>query len=112
VRKPAGVGDVQPKPPWRKRKEAYVAHLRDPDLPEGALRVSLADKLHNARAILFDARAGHDVFACFSVPRDQQQWYYDELAETFAQLSDSPMANQLRRVVDELAAHGRDIAQR
>ena len=50
-----------PKPPWRERKEDYIAHLHDPELPPGTLRVSLADKLHNARAILFDLRAGHDV---------------------------------------------------
>jgi hypothetical protein len=79
-----------PKPPWRARKEAYIAHLRDPDLPDGALRVSLADKLHNARAILFDLHAGHDVYARFSAGREDQLWYYGELAETFAELSDRP----------------------
>ena len=67
--------DETPKPPWRARKEAYLAHLRDPDLPEGTLRVSLADKLHNARAILADLRAGHDVFARFNAPRQDQAWY-------------------------------------
>ena len=94
--------DVTPKPPWRARKEAYVAHLRDPDLPAGALRVSLADKLHNARAMLFDLRAGHDVFARFSAGRAEQHWYYDALAATFADLTESPMVAELRRVVDEL----------
>src|SRR6266480_4106714 len=27
--------DVTPKPPWRERKDAYIAHLRDPELPDG-----------------------------------------------------------------------------
>ena len=94
--------DVVPKPPWRARKEAYVAHLGDPDLPDGALRVSLADKVHNARAILFDLRAGHDVFARFSAPRDEQLWYYGALAAAFAELTDSPMVAELQRVVNEL----------
>jgi GTP pyrophosphokinase len=97
--------DVVPKPPWRERKEAYVAHLRDPHLPSGTLRVSLADKLHNARAILFDLRAGHDVFARFSAGRGSQAWYYDALASTFTDLTNSPMAVELRRVVDELFAY-------
>jgi hypothetical protein len=96
--------DVTPKPPWRARKEAYIAHLRDPDLPAGALRVSLADKVHNARAILFDLRAGHDVYARFSAGRADQLWYYGELAATFATLSDSPLVAELQRVVDELRA--------
>ena len=96
--------DVTPKPPWRERKEAYIAHLRDLDLPEGALRVSLADKLHNARAILFDLRAGHDVFARFKAGREEQLWYYDALATAFVERCPGPMATELRRVVDELAA--------
>jgi (p)ppGpp synthase/HD superfamily hydrolase len=98
--------DVTPKPPWRERKEAYIAHLRDPALPAGTVRVSLADKLHNSRAILFDLRAGRDVFARFNAGREDQHWYYHELANTFADVSDSPMAAELRHVVDELLAHG------
>src|SRR5438270_1390084 len=34
---------------WRERKKAYIAHLREAD--KDILRVSLADKVHNARAI-------------------------------------------------------------
>jgi hypothetical protein len=94
--------DEVPKPPWRARKEAHVAHLRDPRLPDGALRVSLADKLHNARAILADQRAGHDVFARFNAPRDEQAWYYRALAGVFAERTAGPMAAELGRVVDEL----------
>jgi hypothetical protein len=96
--------DVVPKPPWRKRKEDYVAHLSDPELPDGAIRVSLADKLHNARAILFDLEAGHDVFARFSAGRDDQQWYYEALVAAFADVSASPMVDELRRVVAQVFA--------
>jgi hypothetical protein len=49
-----GVGD---KPEWRSRKERYLAHLADQ--PHDVLRV-LADKLHNARAIVADLRAAGD----------------------------------------------------
>jgi hypothetical protein len=94
--------DEVPKPPWRARKEAYVARLSDPQLPEGTLRVSLADKLHNARAILFDLRAGQDVFSRFSASREETLWYYDALATTFTALSTSPMVAELRTVVNEL----------
>ena len=94
--------DETPKPPWRERKAAHLAHLRDPALPDGAMRVSLADKLHNARAILGDLRAGRDVFARFNAPREDQAWYYDALATTFAERAPGPMATELRRVVDEV----------
>ena len=39
---------------WQERKETYIAHLLKAD--EDILRVSLADKVHNARAILRDLR--------------------------------------------------------
>ena len=44
--------DVEPKPEWRVRKENYIAAIahKQPD----ELLVSIADKLHNARAILLD----------------------------------------------------------
>src|SRR5947199_8691848 len=44
--------EVMPKPPWRGRKEAYIAHIRHAS-PSVRL-VSAADKLHNARTILAD----------------------------------------------------------
>ena len=45
---------IFPKPPWQERKESYIAHLKEAS-PESK-RVSLADKLHNARSILRDLR--------------------------------------------------------
>lgn len=44
----------RPKPPWRQRKERYLAHLLDAD--SDTKLVSAADKLHNARSILGDLR--------------------------------------------------------
>jgi len=41
---------------WQTRKRDYLAHLEDPNLSTGALRVTSADKLHNARSILSDLR--------------------------------------------------------
>jgi (p)ppGpp synthase/HD superfamily hydrolase len=43
-----------PKPPWRERKEKYICHL--PEASDGAILVSLADRLPNARALLRDYR--------------------------------------------------------
>ena len=39
---------------WRARKEAALAHLADPTLPEPALRVKSADALANARRTVAD----------------------------------------------------------
>lgn len=73
---------VVPKPPWRARKEAYLAHLRHahPD----ALLISAADKVHNARSIVEDhAAVGPALWSRFSGGRDGTLWYYRELAAVF-----------------------------
>ena len=46
------------KAPWHERKRAYIAAFSHKS--PAALRVSLADKLHNARSILTDYRAHGD----------------------------------------------------
>lgn len=90
-----------PKPPWRARKEEYLAHL--PQHSPAAVRVSLADKLHNARAILRDLRTlGPQVWARFNGGRDGTLWYYASLVEIFSQISRSPMTEELRATVAAL----------
>lgn len=85
-----GLSDALPekgaqKPPWRKRKEDYLAHLRGAD-PSTVL-VSAADKLHNLRAIQSDhQQIGDAVFERFSTSGDkrtQTLWYYRALFEVY-----------------------------
>ena len=58
-----------PKPPWQTRKQTYIDHLAGQ--PESVLRVSLADKLFNARAILRDyLLVGDAVWDRFKAGRD------------------------------------------
>jgi (p)ppGpp synthase/HD superfamily hydrolase len=58
-----------PKPPWRERKEGYIAHLRQS--PAEAQLVSACDKLYNLRAIVADyARAGEALWARFTGGRE------------------------------------------
>ncbi len=76
---------VIPKPPWRERKEQYVASLDGK--PAASLLVSLADKTHNAEAIVADLeRSGEEVWMRFTGKRDGTLWYYETLALTFARL--------------------------
>lgn len=66
--------DVQPKPPWQARKEAYLAHLEEADAD--TLLVSCADKLHNARAIVTDLRThGPAMLGRFNAPPGGTAWY-------------------------------------
>lgn len=73
---------AHPKPPWRERKERYIAHLETAD--RSVLLVSAADKLHNARAIATDLRnEGSSVWARFNASREDEIWYYRTLLEVF-----------------------------
>jgi GTP pyrophosphokinase len=92
-----------PKPPWRERKEAYIAHVAE--APEAVRLVSCADKLHNARAIVHDYRAvGEALWKRFTGGRAGTLWYYRALADTFLETGPFPLAEELNRVVQEMEA--------
>lgn len=77
--------------------------------PSRCSRVSLADKLFNARAILRDhLGVGDDVWTRFQFVRDGQLWYYGQLAERFAVLLPGRMAAELSEVVHALVAAATD----
>jgi (p)ppGpp synthase/HD superfamily hydrolase len=99
---------VVPKPPWRKRKEDYIRAI--PFKDESTRRVSLADKLYNARTILLDyRRVGEELWTRFNSDSDQL-WYYRALASAFRETTDSPLVDELDRVVTELERLTRDSA--
>lgn len=91
-----------PKPPWRKRKERYIRHLRK--AADSALLVSLADKLHNAHAILRDYRAhGEELWQRFSTNDPQDHlWYYHSLLEVYRKRIRNWMVDELSEVINEL----------
>ena len=92
-----------PKPPWFERKRAYVEHARHLDGP--TLRVSAADKVTNATAILRDwHKVGNRVWERFNASRDEMLWYYGALVEAFRVSGGGPLAEELARVVRELKA--------
>ena len=93
--------DVTPKPPWRPRKEAYIRHVR------GASRsvrlISAADKVDNARSILFDYRqVGEEVWGRFKGGKEGTLWYYRSLVMAFNEAGGNPLVEELDRIVTEL----------
>jgi (p)ppGpp synthase/HD superfamily hydrolase len=95
--------DLDPKPPWRQRKEDYLKHLQTADAD--VRLVSAADKLHNARSVLADYREfGESVWERFQGKRDGTLWYYRSLVDEFRKRDANPLVNQLERVVNELEA--------
>ena len=83
------------KPPWRSRKEAYIKHLRSAS--NDVLRVSIADKVHNARSIATDQdRLGDELWKRFSSSSKESHWYYTSLRDIYKErISDSYLIKEL-----------------
>ena len=94
--------DVVPKPPWKARKEAYIAHLDSAS--DDTILVSLADKLDNARALLRDYRiVGAELWQRFSVNDPKEHlWYYRSLLEVFKDRNQTWLVDELDRVITTL----------
>ena len=90
-----------PKPPWRERKERYVARIAHE--PGSVRLVSAADKLHNARSMLADLRSlGDDLWQRFNGGKEGTLWYYRALVEAFEAAGSNPVVEELDRVVAEM----------
>ncbi len=93
--------DVEPKPPWRERKEDYIAHVAGAS--ESVRLVSAADKLHNARAILADLRTlGDELWGRFKGGKDGTLWYYREILGVFRAAGTNAIVEELALVVGEI----------
>lgn len=90
-----------PKPPWRNRKESYLAHLAGAS--DSVRLVSAADKLHNARTVLSDYRVlGEDLWERFNGGREGTLWYYRAIIDGLRKVDSAPLIEDLDRVVTEL----------
>jgi len=92
---------TDPKPPWRERKEKYIARLRSED--KDTRLVSSADKLNNVRSILSDYRAvGESVWSRFKGGREGTLWYYRTLRDEFLRDAPNRITRDLALAVSEL----------
>lgn len=80
-------GSIEGKEDWMTRKERYVAGIATK--PIAAVRVSIADKLHNSRMIVADGRAAGDgLWDRFTADGPQTHWYYEALLAAFEERRD------------------------
>ena len=90
-----------PKPPWRDRKERYIAHVRVAS--PSVVLVSASDKLHNARAILRDCRRlGDGIWSRFNGGKDGTLWYYRSLVTAFSETGTNELIEELDRIVSQI----------
>ena len=90
-----------PRPPFAERKRQYLERVRTE--AGDVIRVSLADKVYNARVILAELRFyGDALWERFDPGRDEQLWYYEELARVFRDVGSGPMVAELEHLVEHL----------
>lgn len=78
--------EADPVDSWKTRKKLYLDHLACASHP--AVLVSLADKIHNSRAMVADHRRADEkqkFWDRFNASRDDQIWYYESLLEIYEQ---------------------------
>jgi (p)ppGpp synthase/HD superfamily hydrolase len=97
--------ETDPDEPWVTRKRRYLEGLEACE-DEAVLRVGVADKVDNVRAIVREYRVAGDVlwgrFA--EKTAEEQLWYYGRLVELFEERRPGPLTDALRSAVAELTA--------
>jgi len=91
-------------PPWRVRKEGYLAALADDS--EECLLISAADKIHNLRSmVIAHERMGDGMWDVFNAGPAEKLWFYGAIADTIGErLGDCEASRQLREAVGAVAA--------
>lgn len=72
---------VEPKPPWRARKEAHIERI--PLVPLDARLILAADKLHNIQSMIRSYTPGDDAgyWEQFNGGRAGTLWYYEAMGQ-------------------------------
>ncbi|MBD2364645.1 HD domain-containing protein [Anabaena minutissima FACHB-250] len=93
--------NTYPKPPWQERKKRYLDNLRHAS--PSVRRVSLADKLHNARSLLADYRQyGSSIWSQFKTGQEGTLWFYRELQKIYSENGSDFLTEEFSRVLQEL----------
>ena len=92
---------TQPKPPWRDRKLQYIEQMRHAS--PSVLRVSMADKLHNARSILTDwYREGDIIWQKLNGGKEGTLWFYHQLLEVYQKHTSNFLSKEIERIISQL----------
>lgn len=93
---------TKPKPPWRARKEAYLARL--PQASEGGKLIALCDKVHNITALVRDLESGGEaVWGRFNASPEDTLWYYRKVAEILGPGRAGSLERELAAKLEALA---------
>lgn len=87
---------------WFARKKKYIADIATKS--DGALMVSMADKLYNVRSMVEDYRAqGDTIWNRFTTGRDGNLWYYAAMVDAYEKrVGRTRLWGELARTVAEM----------
>lgn len=89
-----------PKPPWRERKEAFIASIEL--APPSVRLIVTADKLHNVTCSIEDLqREGPEVWTRFR-GREKALWYYQSVTAALEAAGANALTPRLKRAVETL----------
>lgn len=93
--------DTHPKPPWQERKNKYLENIRQAS--PSIQKVSLADKLHNARSLLSDwQQHGDIIWQQFKAGKTSTLWFYQQLLQVYQANGSSAMVEEFAHIVHNL----------
>lgn len=88
--------------PWRSRKEAHIAVVREAS--PSARAIILADKLHNLGSMVYDLERGEELWSRFNASPKDLIWYHREIvaaATALPAVADSEITNRLKQLSSE-----------
>lgn len=90
--------DTIPKPSWQERKQRYLQQIQQASA--SVRRVSLADKLHNARSLLTSLQQeGEVVWSRFHGGREKTLWFYHALLQIYQATGSDCMTEAFKQVL-------------
>ena len=97
--------------PWRTRKEAHIAVVREAS--PSARAIVLADKFHNLGSMVFDLERGEELWSRFNTSPEDLIWYHRKIVAAATTLPASAasliveriniLASECQRLIDHLA---------
>lgn len=89
---------THPKPPWKDRKMASIRKMNN--VSDSAIRVILADKIHNARSIIHEYhKHGEKFWDSFKAGKEGTVWYYKEILSVLQKRTFSVLLDELSQLV-------------
>ncbi len=89
--------------PWREQRERYIESVRQAG--EGAMAVSVADKIHNAQSLLdLHAQGGQDVWDNFNATQEQKLWFEEAMLAMLKEAWQHPLVGEYEALVIKMRA--------